>query len=128
VGVFYNGSRWAIYNENLTSMDTALSFNVMIYSDKTNATSKYKMNSQVHIFPNPVQNGHDLEIRINNSFLGNVDLQVMDLSGKVLLSRSALKNDYEWNEKLFIDGISNGVYILKICNPGFNSVQQFVIE
>ena len=128
VGVFYNGSKWAIFNESLTKMDTALSFNVMIYSEPTNSTNKNKMNSQVHIFPNPVQNGHDLEIGINNSFIGNVELKVMDLQGRVLLSKTLKKSNFEWQNKLFIENLSKGVYLLNISNPGFNSTQQFVIE
>jgi len=128
IGVFYNGSKWVIFNEDLSAMDIGVSFNVMIYPDKINAINKYTMNNKIHIFPNPVQNGKLLEIEINNSIQGELKIEVYDLMGKLWLTKTIIKGSSSTKENLLMEGIAKGVYILKVSNREYSSNQKFVIE
>ncbi len=129
IGVFYIGGKWTIYNENMTDMDTGVSFNVMVLPDKsTSILNMQEMKSEIHMFPNPVQNGDNLEILINNNMLGNIDIELVDMTGKVMITKQALKDRSEWKVSLLINGMARGVYILRVGGGGFNSVQRVVIE
>lgn len=128
VGVYYTGSKWAIYNEDVVKMDTGVSFNVMIFPNTTANTNHNTMNSQVHFFPNPVANGEDLELNIQHPATGLFTLCITDLTGKKWLERTIDKRQADYSDLLPISGFPKGVYILQIAGDEFHSVQRLMVE
>jgi hypothetical protein len=129
VGVWYNGSKWTIYNEDKSGMPIGVSFNVMIMSEKTNSVKKYTMNDQVlHVFPNPAESGSNLDVTINEEINGKLKVEIMDMTGKVLSTSNVEKLDPVMTESIDINSLASGIYILRVHNSNAIATQRFVIE
>ncbi|MFC5626924.1 S8 family serine peptidase [Algoriphagus winogradskyi] len=69
--------------------------------------------SRFGVFIGPIPTSDKLSINISNNYRGNVEVQLIDLTGRIYLSQSAIKSDDELNFELLMTGPS-GLYILKI--------------
>jgi hypothetical protein len=81
-------------------------------------------NIDFDIFPNPVQG----QLKIKSSGFGNkIDCEILTLEGKYLVSHS-----FEYSELEMImatDGLSNGLYLIKISDEqGNQKIKKIVIE
>lgn len=75
-------------------------------------------NQQIQIYPNPASD--ILNIKGLNE-MGNTDLNVIDLTGKILLNT---KNQNEIN----VRNLNPGIYILHLKNKEFSVIEKFVIS
>lgn len=130
VGVYYNGTKWTIFNENKAiNMKLGLSFNVMVMSKKTNSIKKYIMNDQVlHVFPNPADAGSNLELTISDKIDGKLKIEILDITGRVLTTKSIVKSSPIRKENFLIDHLTKGVYILRVHNSNVLATQRFIVE
>lgn len=76
---------------------------------------------QLKIYPNPVKNG---VFTIENNE-NNAAVEIYDMSGKLI--RSAQKLDRGVN-KIYINGIQNGIYLVKVTSNGKTISKKIVIE
>ncbi|MGL6129288.1 M4 family metallopeptidase, partial [Chryseobacterium artocarpi] len=76
---------------------------------------------QLKIYPNPVKNG---VFTIENNE-NNAAVEIYDMSGKLI--RSAQKLDRGGN-KIYINGVQNGIYLVKVTSNGKTISKKIVIE
>lgn len=74
-------------------------------------TEFFDGNKTIEIFPNPVND--QLNIQINNSAKGNIELQIINLDGKVMKTQSAYSLISRYQDHIDLSGMTEGVYILR---------------
>ncbi len=77
-------------------------------------------NEGLDIYPNPASE----EIRIKNSELSITKVEVMDLLGRVMLTKVASAN----NLQLSMHDLSNGIYLLKVTDEKGNSITKKIVK
>ena len=76
--------------------------------------------SKIKIFPNPA----DRFIQVNTQGNEIQNVQLMDLSGRILLEEKFQQNDFQINTS----GLADGIYILKISNGNSVSNQKIIVQ
>lgn len=81
-------------------------------------------NSQLKIFPTLASTEINL---IANSNLGEAELKIYNLSGQQMLSQK-MNLSFGTDNKIMLNGFSNGVYILSLKGEGISKTQKFVVR
>jgi hypothetical protein len=133
------GTDWFTYADGLP--DAAMIFD-LVYSPDDNAILAFTYGNGVYkndvledavgiqqpfvaakpeIFPNPVADV--LTIAFNNS-ISEVNAQLLDASGKVVLERKIFSaRKFNWN----LQGIASGTYFIHLQSEKFNSTQKVAV-
>lgn len=81
----------------------------------------------VGVYPNPVNQNY-INLVLNTTQNGAVMVKVFDTSGKLLLLKSFELHQASLNQKLFINDLSKGVYILNIEGSGFSVNKKLMVN
>jgi hypothetical protein len=81
--------------------------------------------SEISIYPNPSSGNFNLNI--SNVNTASVDVEITDVSGKVILSNAYNTNNGSVNESINIANVDDGVYIVRV-NGGQSIVKRIVIS
>lgn len=81
-------------------------------------------NSQLKIFPTLASTEINL---MANSNLGEADVKIYNLSGQQMLSQKINLN-FGTENRILLNGFSNGVYILSLKGEGITKTQKFVVR
>ena len=81
--------------------------------------------SEISIYPNPSTGNFNLNI--SNVNTASVDVEITDVSGKVILSNAYNTNNGSINESINISNVDDGVYIVRV-NGGQSIVKRIVIS
>ena len=81
--------------------------------------------SEISIYPNPSTGNFNLNI--SNVNTASVDVEITDVSGKVILSNAYNTNNGSVNESINISNVDDGVYIVRV-NGGQSIVKRIVIS
>ncbi len=90
----------------------------------TAISEAYKINNDINIFPNPVQN--NLSVFINNVNSGKYSINIVDINGKNILSRQL--NLYDGINSLTMDVsiLAKGIYFLQIDGNEVKILRKFL--
>lgn len=118
-------------NDNLPLPGT--SYYRLLQVDK-NGKSQYssivsvtiKLNGDIIIFPNPVNSYVNLKIQSNVS--GKANLQVADITGKVLLQQQKSIMQGENSIAIPASSLTKGIYVLKVIQDNFTKSIKFIKE
>jgi hypothetical protein len=110
-GVWYNGSNWTIYTENISTLAVGTTFNVLAISDAPNGIVNYERTDQtLKVFPNPAKDV--VNVALDQLTQRKIyHLSVSASNGKTMIEKS-------WSEgmtgliKLDVSDLSAGLYIL----------------
>jgi hypothetical protein len=82
----------------------------------------------INLYPNPAS--ATLTLSVNSSAAGTVDMNIMDLSGRVVMNLGGLTLEAgEAREvRLDVSGIQDGTYMLVTNDGGVQHVQRFVVK
>lgn len=72
------------------------------------------------IFPNPAGD----KVEIQHSFSGNVQVQLTDFNGKILLNQGFVSNKFQLDTTHF----PNGIYLVKLIQNGKISTEKLIIQ
>lgn len=90
----------------------------------TLSVNQFNKNEIVNIYPNPAPKGQ-LNVSINK-YIGKINIQVVDLSGKIVYSSNNI--DFN-NEKLInLNSLQAGMYIIKVSNETLNHSEKIFIN
>lgn len=91
----------------------------------TNVTDTYASN-QVHIWPNPA---HDMiNIRFNILQLEEINLRLIDLTGKIILEQAGLVPNSNQSIQIPVGAISTGLYLLQLSNGDYTTTRRVTIR
>jgi len=80
--------------------------------------------ADLNIFPNPFENNFNIEL--NSEIPGNVNLEVLNLNGQVLLSLNQLDFSKSKFRNVIVNTIPQGTYILNLYNQHFCLKQKII--
>ena len=78
----------------------------------------------IDIQPNPVQSS--LYIRINNNILGLVEIQVLDLSGKLILKKLEFKSGHIEEFNFDLNDLDPGLYLVQVTQGSYRTIKKIV--
>ncbi len=113
------------FEGNSLSGNEISSFNAYLNGDESEVELKKSIpnshldNSWINVFPNPAST--NLNIEISES----ANIQIFDLQGRVICEKNVNANEIM---ELSIDGLKNGIYILKAINNRFTIVKSVVVS
>jgi hypothetical protein len=78
----------------------------------------------IHLYPNPLRGGSRLQISMTQAISGNHQMQLMDLSGKIINQQLVNFNAGKQNVQLDLPAeIAKGTYFVKMIDPAANTIQ-----
>lgn len=115
VGVWYTGSAWAIFTEDLTAMPIDIEFDLMIY-DPSLGVADNSIEGLTY-FPNPVRDVMDISA---NTKIDTVT--VFDILGREVMQQNGTFN----NMKLDMSGLNSGSYLARIQSGNSTQVIKLI--
>jgi hypothetical protein len=131
VGVQYNDNngKWRIMNEDLANMPLGASFNVMIFKNNSIHVEEAQLTrDNVQLVPNPVSVGSPLTLVLDEMLTGTVEISIYDLTGKVVKQETITKTAPVETVNILADGMSRGMYVLKVSSNGKAGAQKILIQ
>lgn len=95
------------------------------YSQVVTVENNNDLTTEIVTYPNPFSD--KLSIEINGAKAGNASIQVMDISGRLIMSFD--KTIVDGNQTLTLDGLaplSQGVYFVRVSASGLNHVTKLI--
>jgi len=89
-----------------TQLYTNHSINSIQVSSPVLSVNDFELNSKIQVYPNPTANN----VKIDFQDLENVNVEVLDLNGRILFSQKVNSNSNDIN----IESLSSGIYSFKI--------------
>jgi hypothetical protein len=83
--------------------------------------------SQIRMYPNPATEMITVEVS-NFSALGEVDVNILDISGKMVLTKKLRGNGAVFNETYDVSNLATGTYFVQFMAKGELVTRQFVIK
>ncbi len=81
------------------------------------ATNEISHITSFNIFPNPILKGENISISLNSEQEDNVQIQIVDVSGRILIEKNNIRIKHgENNLSMDPDPLSSGLYFIKIQN------------
>ena len=85
----------------------------------------YDKLSGLLVFPNP--NKGEFTIKLNNALSSDVNVEVYDLRGRNIY-KNMYKNTGDFNEKIRLNNIQSGMYILNVSDGNRKSTRKIIVE
>ncbi|MEO5646972.1 MAG: T9SS type A sorting domain-containing protein [Chitinophagaceae bacterium] len=87
------------------------------------SVSKFEMEKNTFsVYPNPVRRGTDFEIRISKSFIGDYQIRLTDLSGKILTSKNIVFGNGKMTERIHCDEkLASGIMFVQLSDDNDKS-------
>ncbi|MEH0156353.1 T9SS type A sorting domain-containing protein [Limibacter armeniacum] len=80
----------------------------------------------VTILPNPVENGY-FDLSIIGSYRGGVSLELVDATGKMILTKTLEKQSYDLLERVELNPLPTGIYLLKVGTGNYKGISKKLI-
>jgi hypothetical protein len=110
----YNGANsTSCYTLNASRSSTA--FKVDPNYENENNT---ELTTTVSVFPNPSSDGI-FTCTLNSSFIGNVNIEVLDAAGRIILSDKEEKSAEILKTGINLSNVNEGIYFIKVYNENF---------
>lgn len=129
VGVYYNGTQWCIYNEDLAALPDGASFNVLAF--KLNAPTFIDNNlttTDVRVFPNPASVHDPITVTLDEQLQGNVRIKLIGMDGTCVYDETISKNNGRVSHQIQTLNISRGLYIIQVENGEKIGTQKLIIQ
>ncbi|MDQ3534641.1 MAG: Ig-like domain-containing protein, partial [Bacteroidota bacterium] len=95
-----------------------------VYVGTRTSIDEGNSNNNVKLYPNPAYS--EVTLVVDNSKIGQVDIGILDLAGKVRHNMSVHKQEASMRVNINIDHLPKGVYILRINQNGFVSSRRLI--
>ena len=81
----------------------------------------------VQVFPNPVNGSGELFLNINLERKNTVGVQMIDMTGRLALSKSFVAHEGETTQQISLNGLANGVYWMEVRTPSGRIMQKMIL-
>ena len=121
-GVWYDGSKWTIYNQSSAAMDTGLAFNVLVASAPVNTGIANVLTNPVNFkaYPNPASENVTLNYSLSTS--STISIKLYSVDGRevsTVFNGSQAAGNYTLNQN--VSNLQPGAYFF-VLNSGETSV------
>ncbi len=129
VGVWYDGARWNIYNENISSFATNLEYNVMVYANPVSGIQSAQVdNSSLSVIPTLAEANSSIQINLLHEERGMMDLRIMNMLGQTVYTQKVEKNTEQLDMTVNLPPLVTGTYSLQIGNAQLSATQKLIIK
>lgn len=130
VGVYYNGTKWAIYNEDKVDLAAGAAFNVLVVNEETASTINEDLMNipSLRVSPNPVNAGDQIKIDLYNESSEALSLEVMDMSGKSVFVENIKANGNVVIHHVSTAGLQPGMYMIRVSNARIAAVRRLIVN
>lgn len=80
--------------------------------------------NSISIYPNPAKN--EFYINFPNNILGNVSVDIYDMSGNLIFSEGKISTDTK--KSISTDQLTNGIYMVKIKGLGIDTASKLIVK
>jgi PKD repeat protein len=101
-------------------------FKMEIRADEKTGINTLDENTSVNVFPNP--NNGSFNVQINSTSSDAIQIQLIDLQGRVILDRNIGSVNGVHTENIEVENLSKGIYILKTGNDMQSETTRVVIR
>ena len=107
--------RWRVipFNEISTCAPSSATWSFRTGEMTTSTSDSDNLEEELIVSPNPIVN-NELNIELTNSYLGKFSLNLHDLNGNKVDSKSLIKSSSQFSTKLENLKLENGFYILRL--------------
>jgi len=126
---FWNGTQW-LSDGLVNTISHKLNFSnlnvggTLTAFDNTVNLNDLETNNSLGLYPNPILNSAFLNI--NNSYLGNLNIEVYDLTGKCIKTTQLYKSAENFNGTMDFSYLKKGIYILKVNSKSENQTIKLI--
>lgn len=134
VGVYYSGGKWYVYNETDGSptgfeMPEKAGFNIVYFLNKpTNITNQTHQSQKMNVFPNPVQNGEQLSLTLEEALGSQISISLNSIDGKCVYSSNISSHIPGSIYTVNISNFTPGIYTLRVESEGKIGIQKVMIK
>lgn len=114
LGVWYDGSKWAIYSENPETFPSGLAFDLLIADNEMSTTEPIKVES-AKVYPNPVVDVLNIETKSKIE-----KVKIVNMAGQVV-------GEFQNQKSVDMSNLPSGLYIIYISTPD-NLISKKVIK
>lgn len=93
---------------------------------RVTSTEEDLFESEYNLYPNPAN--ERLNIDLQSAYSGVVEINMLDLSGRKVYSKSYNKNGFQFNETINTTNLSNGLYVIRITQGQSETSKLVAIE
>lgn len=86
----------------------------------------FDSNNSLSIYPNPSK-GDKVNLLYESSTVGNVQIEVYDMSGKTLIQKQLPSNGY-FKHELNLNNLAKGIYILKFTSGKYSTTKKLLVN
>lgn len=120
--------QWRIYPYNQTSTGYGFSETFTFTTGLSTSVAQLEEVNSFDIIPNLVNNQDQILLNINSTQSLSIDVQIVDISGRLINNtRSNLING-ENNIDLSVSGLNNGVYFVKLQSESGIITKRFIVQ
>lgn len=129
IGVYYNGTKWCIYNEDKNALPNGAAFNVLAFELNTPTIINNPLTTtDVKVFPNPASVHDPITVTLDDQLQGEVRITLHAGNGTCVYDETILKTNGRKSHQLQIDGISRGLYLLQVEGSDMVGRQKLIIQ
>ena len=129
IGVWYDGTNWIIFNQDLAAMPVDAAFNVLILdSGVTTAVNEVRVSMQeLAVFPALAANL--ININFSTTAVSNARILVLNVSGQIVkeVYQGTLSNGFQ-HLTCDVSSLSSGVYFVELLLNESRSVKKIVVS
>lgn len=85
-------------------------------------------NASMRLFPNNVQQSEQVNVHFENGLIGEFDLVLLDLSGKIIESIGVEKLNAQFYQTIETRALQSGIYFVQMQQKGFTATQKLVVQ
>lgn len=119
-GLGLNASAGSKTNINDQEQDFTVPADCVLATSETDVTK----NVSISIYPNPAKN--EFYINFPSNTLGKVDVEIYDMSGKLVSTESKISPDTK--KAISTNKLVNGTYLVKIKGLGINTTSKLIVN
>lgn len=130
VGVYYNGTKWAIYNEDKVDIQPNTSFNVMVIKEESASTQDNRIMKipSLRISPNPISSGDNFQVGLFNEGSETLNIEVIDVTGNVLFTEEITNAPNVVVHDVSTSGFAPGMYMVRVYNTRVAAVRRLIVQ
>lgn len=87
------------------------------------SVDSFNINDAIRVYPNPSKGQVTIHI---NQFVGKVNLQVVDINGRVVFT--AKETDFNTEKTINLSHLQTGMYVLKVSGDQLNYTQKIILN
>ena len=94
----------------------------------TTSSDELFSENEIKIFPNPNEGRFSIAIKMNEKVHNPLIINVLSVDGKIIFEKKINENSIDINEKIELDNVARGIYLVRISDGEKSTSQLIAIQ